>query len=381
MHLTSLILTNFRNYDALSLSLSGQSVVLVGRNGAGKTNLLEAVSFLAPGRGVRRAALGDVAKQGKDGSWAVAAEIMTQQGIVQIGTGAQPSAASGGKGIGEKRIVKIDGKIIRGQKELAKLVSVLWLTPQMDGLFLGSDSDRRRFLDRLAYSFDPDHADHVSAYEKAMRQRNQLLQEPGSDTTWLSALEQQMAEHGMAVGKARLATTLHLNKSIMAADFSFPKARITLSGFMEDRLQQSMTEQQIVQDAMGRLQASRALDGAAGRLTFGLHRSVMQVWFDIKNMEAGRCSTGEQKALLLSIILGQARAVKEGRGAAPLLLLDEVVAHLDAYRRAELCALILDLGSQAWMTGTDAGFFSDLQGNSTLFDVTEGQVKVRSSAV
>jgi DNA replication and repair protein RecF len=305
--------------------------------------------------------------RGSQSPWAVVARVHGAFGEADVGTGAETLMT-------ERRIIRIDEKTAKSQSELAKYVSALWLTPQMDGLFLESDSARRKFLDRLVFAFDAEHAARVQDYEYAMRERNRLLQMPHTDPIWVGTLEKEMAEFGVAMVIARRTVVEHLNESIRATGFSFPKARLALGGFIEDALNAGRPALDVEEEARERLKAARGADAATGRCTFGIHRTVMRSFYDAKNMQAESCSTGEQKALLLSIILGQAMAVKSWKGAAPLLLLDEVVSHLDASRRAELCELLLSLGSQCWLTGTDAVFFEALGDKAQRFTVEGGTI-------
>ncbi len=363
----NITLSRFRNYGSLRLEVASKPVVLVGPNGAGKTNLLEAISLLTPGRGLRRAALADLDNAPGDAPWAVAADVNGMRGEASIGTGRD--GQSGAET--DKRIVKIDGKAARGQAELAKVFAALWLTPQMDNLFLEGGTARRKFLDRLVYSFDADHASRINAYEFAMRERNRLLSEGRRDEAWLGALEQKMAEQGVAIAVARAHGVEGLNQAVQLSKHSFPQAHMALSGVVEEALQEGSA---LVAEEKFResLAASRAADAGAGRTLVGVHRAVVDVVHMEKNMPAERCSTGEQKALLVSIILAQARAGAAWHGSVPVLLLDEVAAHLDGIRRAELYAELASIGAQAWLTGTDNDIFEGFDG--LRFTVKNGAV-------
>ena len=403
--LQSLSLNNFRNYSYARIDLSDAPVVLTGSNGAGKTSILEAVSLLTPGRGLRRARLSELDSkspsplEGEGGvgglspqsnilrdsplpnpppqggrenrGWAVAASIQGMQGEVKIGTGRDPES---GDDSADKRIVRIDGKPARGQAELARHFSVIWLTPQMEQLFQEGTSAGRKFLDRLVFSFDPEHASRVSEYEYAMRERNKLLQNERIDTIWLDALEQTMAETGAAIANARLHTVEHINDTIHRSTLSFPKADIQVLGIIEDKLQNGLAAVQAEEEFKALLKSARGQDRAAGRTLSGTHRSAMQVKHVIKQMPAESCSTGEQKALLLSIVLAQARAGAQWHGVVPVLLLDEVVAHLDATRRLELFEEICEINAQTWMTGTDAALFAGLEQKAQAFRVENGEI-------
>ena len=324
-------------------------VLLFGENGAGKTNLLEAVSLLTPGRGLRGAALGEMARQGGNGGFAVAARL----GDVDIGTGTQPAAP-------ERRQVRINGAPA-AVNSLGEWLSVLWLTPAMDRLFAGSAGDRRRFLDRLVLALDPTHAHHSTRYDAAMRARTKLFAEPETaDAAWLTALEEAMVEHGTAVAEARARTVAALDERLSAApEDEFARAEIALDGWSASDLRQALLH-------------NRARDAAAGRATEGPHRQDLVVTHRGKRMPAARCSTGEQKALLLGLVLAHAELVAARRGAAPILLLDEVAAHLDPKRRAALFARLEGRG-QVWMTGTEAALFEGI-GEASRFHVRPGTV-------
>lgn len=371
--LTRLTLTDFRNYAGLRLDVAAPLVALSGPNGAGKTNLLEAISLLAPGRGLRGAGFDELARHGGAGTWAIAAELATQQGPISLGTGwsARPDGEAGA----QSRLVVIDGHVEKSSGALGQCMRVLWLTPAMDRLFAGPASDRRRFLDRLVAAFDPEHGSRVLVFEKVMRERNLLLEEPRADTAWLASLEAHMAEAAVAIAAARLMATESLQNHIdeSRASSAFPWGEIRVEGEVETLLLAMPAVR--AEDEYRRLLAdSRRLDRAAGRTLRGPHRSDLAVVHGPKSMAAELCSTGEQKALLIALILAQARAVKEGAGAAPLLLLDEVAAHLDRTRREALFVALGGLGCQAWMTGTDAGLFDGLGNNAAVFHVEAGAI-------
>ena len=372
-------LTDFRCYRALRLDLDVSPVVLTGPNGAGKTNLLEALSFLAPGRGLRRARLAEVDRRGPDAGtspWAIAAVLETAQGRVHVGTGREPVD---GERVSERRTVRIDGRPTRGQKDLAEHVAVVWLTPELDRLFLDGSSGRRRFIDRIVYGFHPEHAGEVSAYETVMRERSRLLSDGTTDAAWLDALEDGMARHGVAIAAARAAVVRRLDAAAAARAQQaspFPAARLALSGEVDTAL----TERPAVaveDSARATLRASRAHDAGHGGAAWGPHRSELVVRYAAKDCPARDCSTGEQKALLLSITLAVARELAAERGCAPLLLLDEVVAHLDGARRAALFDEIMSLGAQAWLTGTDDELFAGLRGQARFFRVLDATVMPR----
>jgi DNA replication and repair protein RecF len=368
-----LTLTEFRNYRDLRISAPARLVALTGANGAGKTNILEAISLLAPGRGLRGAAFEELARHGGQGSWAIAAEIETRHGPVSIGTGwsGQSEAGDGGG-----RLVVIDGEVQKGSGALGEHMRLLWLTPAQDRLFAGPASDRRRFLDRLVAAFDPEHGARVLVFEKVMRERNLLLGETRPDAAWLSSLEAQMAEAAVAISAARLvgleALGTHIGEG--RAESSFPWAELALEGEIEALTAQKPAVQ--VEDEYRRiLRDSRGLDRAAGRTLRGPHRTDLAVVHGPRAMPAGQCSTGEQKALLIGLILAQARAVRAGAGVSPILLLDEVAAHLDRARRRSLLEALAALGSQSWMTGTDAQLFEAIGDFGAIFHVEDGQVR------
>lgn len=371
LHLHSLSLSAFRNYAHARLEVTQAPVVLTGRNGAGKTNILEAISLLTPGRGLRRARLSDIDSRvaGVTLPWAVAASVQGIQGEARIGTGRDPETVDDNT---DRRATRIDGKPARGQADLARHLAVIWLTPQMEQLFQEGASAGRKFLDRLVYSFEPEHASRVNEYEYAMRERNKLLQNSRADHAWLDALEQTMAETGAAIAIARLHTVEHINMAIQHSPLSFPKAQLSITGIVEDLLALGTAAVQVEDDFKRILRSARGQDGAAGRTLSGVHRSEMRVINIIKQMPAESCSTGEQKALLLSIVLAQARAGAQWHGVVPVILLDEVVAHLDATRRLELFEEICQIGAQTWMTGTDAALFAGLEQKAQFFQVDNG---------
>jgi DNA replication and repair protein RecF len=346
--ISRLTLTDFRSYASASLEAGPGFVLLFGENGAGKTNLLEAVSILAPGRGLRGAALSEMARQGGNGGWAVAARL----GDADIGTGTLAAAP-------ERRQVRVNGAPA-SVNSLSEWLSILWLTPAMDRLFTGSAGERRRFLDRLVLALEPGHAHHATRYDAAMKARNKLLSEDRRDEAWLASLEAAMAEHGIATAEARARTVAALDERLAyAPDDEFATAAIDVEGW--DRA-----------DLASSLAANRRRDAAAGRATEGPHRQDLAVTHRAKQMPAASSSTGEQKALLLGLVLAHADLVTECRGAPPALLLDEVAAHLDPKRRAALFVRLEGRG-QVWMTATEATLFEGI-GDASRFHVQPGQI-------
>jgi len=370
-HIRKLTLTNFRNYAALSIDLGPGAVVFSGDNGAGKTNLLEAISLLTPGRGLRRAPYGDVAREGGDGGFALHARLDGPQGEVEIGTG-----VSGGDAAGEGgRRVRINGAPARSAEDMLEWLRVVWLTPAMDGLFTGPAGDRRRFLDRLVLAIDPGHGQRALDYEKAMRGRNRLLAEGSRDGAWFDAIEIQMAETGVAIAAARAELVRLLAAMINKLPDAgpFPQADISLSGELEGEVGASPAVD-VEERFRLALAAGRDRDRAVGRTLDGPHRSDLVVRHRPKAMPAELCSTGEQKALLVGIVLSHARLTGEMSGMTPILLLDEIAAHLDSGRRAALFSILEELNCQAFMTGTDAALFSSLGGRAQFLTVDHGTV-------
>jgi len=368
-HISKLTLTNFRNYAALAIDFAPGAVVFSGDNGAGKTNLLEAISFLTPGRGLRRAPYADVAREGGDGGFALHARLDGPDGQVEIGTGISVGEGEGG------RRVRINGATARSAEDMLEWLRVVWLTPAMDALFTGPAADRRRFLDRLVLAIDPGHGQRALDYEKAMRGRNRLLTEGSRDDRWFEAIETQMAETGVAIAAARAELVRLLAAMIdrLPDTGPFPQADISLSGDLEAEVSSAPAVD--VEERFRRaLAGGRDRDRAAGRTLEGPHRSDLLVRHRPKAMPAELCSTGEQKALLVGIVLSHARLTGEMSGMTPILLLDEIAAHLDGGRRAALFSILEELNCQAFMTGTDAALFSSLKGRAQFLTVDHGTV-------
>jgi DNA replication and repair protein RecF len=372
--LRRLTLTDFRNYDGLRLDVDARLVALTGVNGAGKTNLLEAISLFAPGRGLRGASFEEVGRRGGSGAWAIAAVLDADGHETRLGTGWSGQGEEQ-DGSGQSRMVLVDGHVKKSAGAFCEHLRLLWLTPAMDRLFGGPAGDRRRFMDRLVAAYDPEHSARVTVFEKVMRERNLLLEDPRADTAWLASLEAHMAEAATAIAAARLLAIEALQSHIDEARSgdAFPWGILAIEGEIEALLSQMPAVR--AEDEYRRLLAdSRVLDRAAGRTLRGPHRSDLRVTHGPKSMPAGTCSTGEQKALLIGLILAQARAVKAVTGQAPVLLLDEVAAHLDRPRREGLFAALGGLGAQAWMTGTDDHLFANLPPCSQRFRVDSGAV-------
>lgn len=368
-----LSLSAFRCYAEVRIEGGPSSVVLTGPNGAGKTALLEAISLLAPGRGLRRAALAELAHHAPGEAprepWSVAAIVDGPQGRIALGTGQDP-------GGGERRVVRVDGRPAKGQKPLAEHLAIVWATPEQDRLFVDGPAGRRRFLDRLVYGFAPDHAGELSAYEHCQRERARLLAEGCRDDRWLAALEDGMARHGAAIAATRAGVVRLLDASIAGAPGPFPAARLALGGEI-DRWLADMPALAVEDRLRRALAESRAQDAAQGGTAHGPHRSDLAVVFAQRGIPAAQGSTGEQKALVLSIVLAQARSLAAERGRPPVLLLDEVVAHLDGARRVAFAEALHALGAQAWLTGTDEEFFQALRGRAAFFRVLDSTVTPR----
>jgi DNA replication and repair protein RecF len=364
--LSGLSLTDFRNYPALAVTFDAPLVVLTGANGVGKTNLLEAISLLTPGRGLRRASFEEIVRLGATGGWAVSAIVRRNGEETRLGTGLAEAQA----GEPRARKVRVNGAPVSSADALLEYLRVLWLTPAMDGLFTGPASDRRRFLDRLVLTVDPGHGRRARDFERLLTQRNRLL-ETGDNAAWLDAVEAQLAGHAVALAFARAETVALLSGRLheRAGDASpFPVGAIQLIGEFDRAVAgKSAVEAELLYRQA--LAGSRGADRAAGRTLAGPHRSDLDVVFAEKGMPAGRSSTGEQKALLIGLVLSHAALVASVSGMTPILLLDEVAAHLDPERRAALLARLAALGCQTFMTGTDPALFTDLPSSAAMLHV------------
>lgn len=367
-YVSSLALHNFRCYaDARLENLTPGFVVLSGPNGAGKTNVLEAVSLLSPGRGLRGAQILDIQCRDARKAWAISTQVTDKNGTVQIGTGLDAQ--------NEKRVIRINAETAKAQSALADYLSCVWLTPQMDRLFLDSAGNRRRFLDRLIFAFDPGHAGRVNRYENAMSQRSRLLKEGQADPTWLQALEAQMAETGVAIAAARLEFVSRLQQALAERDEeAFPAAKIRVDGTIEILLSRgpALEAEGLFKYQLGE---SRGRDAVTGGAATGPHKTDLEVIYASKDMPAEQCSTGEQKALLIGIVLAHARLIAAERGAAPILLLDEIAAHLDPDRRTALYNILAALGGQVWLTGTEEKLFESIKDFGQFFHVENASIK------
>src|ERR1700691_1848313 len=376
MTVLRLTLNNFRNYHAASLDVGSKTIVLVGPNGAGKTNLIEAISFLAPGRGLRRANLDEMAFAEGDGSWAVAAEIEGALGLATLGTGIERAAEDGAA---SNRKYRIDREPVASASAFADHVRVVWLVPAMDTLFVGAPSERRRFLDRLALAVDAEHSSRVNALERSLRSRNRLLEESRPDAHWLDAVEHETAELAVAVAGQRVETVRRLEAVLASRRASaFPPAEIALDGWMEKLIPEHPAIE-IEERYRAVLRDNRARDAAAGRTSDGPHLTDLKVTYAHKGIAAADSSTGEQKALLIGLVLAHGRLIAEMTGFAPILLLDEIVAHLDPARRAALHGELAQLGGQVWMTGADPALFAEVGDDAMIIEVASGRLEPRRS--
>jgi DNA replication and repair protein RecF len=392
--ISHLSLTAFRNFRELSLEIERRPLVMTGPNGAGKSNILEAISFLAPGSGMRSAGLREVdcrhldnvSPMGSPGgrAWAVHARYSGRQGAFALGTGRDPREDTADEAARDRRLCRIEGTPARSQAAFAEILSVLWLTPSMDRIFVERSSLRRRFLDRLVAGLHPDHPSRVSAYEQAMRERARVLRgdapavERSERDRWLSGVEAEMAGHAVAIAAARMETADALNAAMDEAVGPFPRADLAIDGVVELSLLErpALEAEDLLRD---RLAAARDGDTAGGITQWGTHRSDLKAVFRGRQLgaaalDAAEASTGEQKALLLSILMSQARLSRARRGESPLLLLDEVAAHLDPDRRRYLYKEVVALGAQAWFTGTETELFRPLREAAQFFTITDSQV-------
>lgn len=363
-YLRTLLLQNFRSYHEANLQgLASGFIMLTGPNGAGKTNILEAVSLLSPGKGLRGADIDEIQKRDAASPWIVSSKAETIYGEIALGTGRDPDK--------KRRLIRIKGEKAKSQADLADYISCLWLTPAMDRIFLEGSSGRRKFLDRMVFAFDPSHAGRITRYENALSQRSKLLKEERYDPSWIAGLEEQMAETGIAIAAARVDFVRNLQLACNRGEESdFPIADLALKGFVEERLASSPALQ-IETDFKARLKHGREQDAVMGGAQTGPHRTDLLVKYRAKDMAAEFCSTGEQKALLIGIVIAHAALMKNERGSPPVLLLDEIAAHLDENRRAKLFEKLRKLGGQVWVTGTDDALFDHI-GQAQKYHVENG---------
>ena len=371
--LHTLTLTSFRSYAQLRLDTGAEMILLTGANGAGKTNILEAISLLSPGRGLRGAKLAELQKFGDDQAWAVSADIgLSPDQTTTLGTGRDPAAEDS-----NRRIVMIEGQRTT-PAALTEYLAVSWLTPAMDRLWADSPSSRRRFLDRLTSALDPAHATRLNRYDEALSERNRLLKDGRTDDKWLSSIEHVLATEGMAVAAARRELVQNLQSYIASTPSDFPQPQLTIDGIenwlddgpallMEDKLREELAK-------------ARRFDGATGITSLGPHRSDLQASHPEKNMPAALCSTGEQKALLVSLVLAHAGLIRKARGHAPVLLLDEIAAHLDEKRRESLYNTLFSLQCQVWLSGADSALFNTLSGRILCYEIGAGFVRETAPA-
>lgn len=372
-YVSALKLSNFRCYDSVKLEdLSSGLIVLSGANGAGKTNILEAISLLSPGKGLRGAKALEIQRLEGKTPWAIAADIEGRGGQTKIGTGLEP--------LSDKRLIRINGANAKSQSALADYMACVWLTPQMDRLFMDSSRERRRFLDRLVFSFDPGHSGRVSRYENALAQRSKILRDSyrggaKADPVWLNGLEAQIAETGVSIAAARLDFIQKLQQVCDQEDHShFPLAKLRAQGTIEELLTSAPALE--VEDMFKyQLNASRSVDMISGGAATGPHKSDLAVRMAEKNMPADQCSTGEQKALLIGLILAHARLIAAERGIAPIILLDEIAAHLDENRRGALYSILIEIGGQVWLTGTEENLFSAIRNSAKFFHVANAHIQ------
>jgi len=367
--LSRLTLTNFRNHADLRMELTPAPVVLTGLNGSGKTNILEAISLLVPGRGMCHASVNEWQHNAHPEPWAVVADIaQSENGAERIATGRDPENPES-----ERRIVLIDGRPVKSQQVLAEHVAMAWITPDMDRILGDGPSARRKFLDRMVYSFDPAHAGRVHRYEKALRERLRLLRDGVADAVWLAGLEDEMARTGVAIAAARLHLIQQLQTAIADTQSVFPKADLALQGMVEEGVATgpALLVEDRLRAALARTRSDDAQNGTCG---VGPHRSDLIVVHRAQNCPAALCSTGEQKALLVAMVLAYVRILSHARDRMPLFLLDDITAHLDRVRREALFEEILSMRVQGWLTGTDEAFFATLLPRASHFTVSHGRV-------
>lgn len=365
----SLSLNDFRNYENLSLRFKPGLIVITSPNGSGKTNILEAISMLAPGRGLRSAKLKEMDNQATNRNWQINANINGAWGVSEIMT----SRAKQDLGRIDKRNMLIDGNSCKTQTEIAEILSIMWLTPMMDQIFNGPSADRRKFLDRLVYNFDPNHAQLLNNYETNIRERLKLIREYKFDEDWVNVIERNLASLSASIAASRNQTIEYLQQAIEFNSTKFPKGKLSIIGEVEELISKypALEVEEILKK---KYKEQRRNDAESGRTNLGIHRSDLQVFHLNKKMNAGFCSTGEQKALLITIILAEARARIRWRDSIPILLLDEIVAHLDIERKDQLIEELQSIGGQCFLTGTDLEIFNDIKNTAQFLSISNQRV-------
>lgn len=367
-HILNLSLNNFRSYSTLKLDTSKAPVVITGHNGAGKTNILEAISLLAPGKGLRGAKLKEFDNIYEQRPWTISALVGSGENQHRIGTSREEGQESS-----NKRIIKIDYETKNKSAELGSVFSLIYMVPNMDHTFTSGNSIRREFLDNITSIFDQHHHKRLGIYERYMRERRKILKTRRFDSHWLSSVENTMAEQAVIIGSSRKQVFQHIDKSIKTSDYPFPKANISVRGFIEDALDE-LPALQVEELFRRKLEETREMDFFSGKTNFGPHRSDLMVFHTQKGVLAENCSTGEQKLLLLSIILGSSLARYDWFGACPALLLDEIIAHLDEKNRHNLLSEIVNSGIQAWMTASEPSFFEKFHEKMQFFAVKNSTI-------
>jgi len=378
LFIESLNISNFRCYDALRInmvdseSLAKKIIIITGENGAGKTNILEAISMLTPGRGLRNSDIKEMKNKfgAENETWTISAQIKAPSGLItRVGTALDRDK--------KKRVVRINGKTAKNQTALSEIISVIWLTPQMDRLFIEGATARRKFIDRLVFAYEPSHITRVNHYEKKMRERLKLLQSSDSpDNKWLSTLEKEMAEDSVSIAAARINLINHLQEhafELISHTVLFPTPILKMNGWAEQRIE-DIPAAQIEEELKEIFKNSRGIDKESKRTHEGAHKSDLMVTYKEKDIMAAQCSTGEQKTLLFSIILAHALMMQQEKGSTPIILLDEVAAHLDVARREELFKVLKNLNGQIFLTGTDRSIFSSLKNIARFITITDGQI-------
>tara|TARA_Y100001970_G_C14168193_1_gene822579 strand:+ start:425 stop:1555 length:1131 start_codon:yes stop_codon:yes gene_type:complete len=370
--ISNLSLNNFRNYKDIQLTLNKSPVIIFGENGSGKTNLLEAISFLSPGRGIRSINYEEVTHEDNDLGWSVNANVcdLKKNNKFMIGTGVLPKKKINKSG----RILKVD-KELKPITYLSEILSILWVTPQMDGIFLGETSKRRRFFDRLIFNNISNHIKNLNTYEKALRERSKILKEQINNEKWLDLVEKTLANSGVAISKTRVDCINLLNQKLFSVVGPFPESKVYVEGSIEEWLK-TITPAEAEIKFLSEIKKSRSIDTITGRTKLGPHRSDFKVMHLKKNMLAEKCSTGEQKALLIALIIGQSKLLIDKDGRSPILLLDDIIAHLDYFHLECLFSEFFDINSQLWITATDPGILKSMISNFHLIKVADSKVHI-----